>query len=269
MPFTMATWNVLATAYIRREYYPNTPPEVLDAVWRTPAMVRFAKSLGVDVLCLQEVEREVFAALEAGLGEMGYEGRYVLKGGKRPDGCAAFFRKDRFNLVSAQRFAYLDGDGGGGASGHIVQLLIVEDGGRRLALLNTHLKWDAPGTPRERQWGYRQASQALDVLRQEADGVDGEIICGDLNVTPESDVVAALLAAGFNYAHRGCDGVRTCNSSREAKLIDYLFYRGLLRSRPVLPDPIDEDTVLPSLEMPSDHLPLVARFDWTRAGVVS
>jgi endonuclease/exonuclease/phosphatase (EEP) superfamily protein YafD len=110
--------------------------------------------------------------------------------------------------------------------------------------------------------GYQQASQALDGLRTQAGAVDGEIVCGDLNVTPESDVIAALLAAGFNYAHHGCDGVRTCNSSREPKLIDYLFYRGFLGALPVLPDSIDEDTVLPSAEMPSDHLPLVAKFEW-------
>src|SRR6266567_3346963 len=131
MTFTMATWNVLATAYIRREYYPKTPPEVLDPVRRAPALASFAKSLGVDILCMQEVEREVFAGLEAGLGDVCYDGKYALKGGNRPDGCATFFRLERFNLVTAQRFAYLDGDGGGRESGHIAQLLIVKDGDRR------------------------------------------------------------------------------------------------------------------------------------------
>src|SRR5260370_37705094 len=112
MCFTVAMWNVLATAYIRPEYYPGTPPEVLDAASRVPALVRCANSLGVGILCMQEVEREVFAALEAGLGEMGYDGRYALKGRQRPDGCATFFRKDRLSLVSAQRFADLDHDSG-------------------------------------------------------------------------------------------------------------------------------------------------------------
>ena len=63
MPFTFATWNILATAYIRPAWYPRTPRNILDPLWRVPALVRYAQEMGMDILCLQEVEVEVFDAL--------------------------------------------------------------------------------------------------------------------------------------------------------------------------------------------------------------
>jgi mRNA deadenylase 3'-5' endonuclease subunit Ccr4 len=261
MSSTIATWNILATAYIRPEFYPKTPRDVLNPAWRIPALVRHAQGLGVDILCLQEVETDVFAALETGLNSLGYGGTHARKGGNRPDGCATFFRHDRFTLATVRRIAFTDGQGRAD-SGHIAQLLRLEDRGKRLAVMNTHLKWDQPDTPRERQWGYRQISEALDVLRAEAASTAGQIVCGDFNVLPQSDVVEALLRAGFDYAHRDRPGVRTCNSNGQAKLIDYLFHSDSLRARPLLPVAISEETPLPSPEQPSDHLPLLSQFDW-------
>jgi mRNA deadenylase 3'-5' endonuclease subunit Ccr4 len=259
MAFSVATWNILATSYIRRRFYPGTPPQVLDAGWRVPALARHATTLDVDILCLQEVEPAAYNALGATLGAAAYEGTLARKGRNRPDGCATFFRTHRFTLAAQKRIAYTDGDGGPD-SGHIGQLLTLESGKRRLAVFNTHLKWDQPQIEAAKQFGYRQIMQALNELATA--GVDGRILCGDFNVTPDSDVIKAVEAAGMNYAHRGRAGLATCNSNREAKLIDYLFFDAALRATPVLPQKIGDDTILPSLEQPSDHLPLAAEFDW-------
>jgi endonuclease/exonuclease/phosphatase family metal-dependent hydrolase len=209
---------------------------------------------------MQEVEADVFAAFEAGLAGLGYTGVHALKGANRPDGCAAFFRTSCFELITAGRMAYADGEVDGRPSGHIAQLLLFKQQEKVLAVLNTHLKWDPPETPRERQWGYRQITQAVGMLDAEATSAAGQIVCGDLNVTPESDVVATLLEAGFDYTHRRDSGARTCNSNGEPKLIDYLFYRGDLQADPVPLPAIDGRTPLPSPEQPSDHLPLLAHF---------
>jgi mRNA deadenylase 3'-5' endonuclease subunit Ccr4 len=260
MAFTVATWNILATSYIRREFYPKTPPQVLDPAWRLPELVRHAAALAVDILCLQEVETPAFAALQEGLAQAGYIGRHALKGRNRPDGCATFFRG--FSLVEERRIAYADGSGGRD-SGHIGQLLILSRDNKRLGILNTHLKWDPPGTERDRQWGHRQILLAIETLLQTSP-LDGQIICGDFNVTGESDVVQTLRAAGMDYAHRQCPGIATCNSNGDARLIDYLFHSASLHAKPSLPPPIDGRTVLPSPEQPSDHAPLMAEFDWVQ-----
>jgi len=266
MPFSVATWNILATAYIRRDFYPKVPRQVLDPAWRVPALARRAAALGVDILCLQEVEAPAFAALQDSLGAE-YTGLHARKGYNRPDGCATFFRGGRFTLTGDRRVAFADGNGGLD-SGHIGQLLTFDQEGRRLAVLNTHLKWDPPLTERARQVGYRQILLALDALR-ETGSLEARILCGDFNVTPESTVVEALFAAGMNYAHRDCAGIATCNSHRHASLIDYLFFDGPLRAKPFPPDPIDGNTMLPSHEQPSDHLPLAAEFEWVEKSDVS
>jgi mRNA deadenylase 3'-5' endonuclease subunit Ccr4 len=252
MGFTLGTWNVLANGYIRPQYYPRTPPEVLDPVRRVPALVRHAAGLGLDILCLQEVETDIFLALQRGLSAGAYAGMHALKGGRRPDGCATFFRSDRFTLVSNRRVAYGDG------SGHVAQVLQFRHEGRRLEILNTHLKWDPPETPRVHQWGYRQVSEALQLWQLQS----GRILCGDLNALPASDVVEKLQSAGFDYVHRSYPGVRTSNANGEAKLIDYLFCDQSLRGAARLPMPIDDCTPLPSPDQPSDHLPLLAEFSW-------
>ena len=251
MSFTIATWNVLATAYIRPAFYPRTSPEFLNASWRVPALVSYARTLEADIICLQEVERAVIAALQEGLP--GFEGTYAAKGLKRPDGCATFFRADRVTLMNIRRVEYDD------RSGHIAQYMLFETEGHRLAVVNTHLKWDPPETPREKQWGYGQIRQALSLMTEPS---DGQILCGDLNVTPEADVVQVLLESGFDYAHRNMPNMATCNSNRHAKLIDYLFSRGSLALEPVIPAAIDDETPLPSSAQPSDHVPLLARVEW-------
>ena len=82
-PFSLCTWNILATSYIRPEYYPNTPPAILDPGWRLPALVRRARELQADILCLQEVEAASFATLRSGLEPQGYAGRLAMKGGRK------------------------------------------------------------------------------------------------------------------------------------------------------------------------------------------
>ncbi len=253
MAFTLVTWNVLATAYIRATFYPRTPVWCLDPEWRHPRITLRAISFDADVLCLQEVDADVFGALYARLASAGYFGELALKEGK-PEGCATFVRQGCFTKIESRRVAYHDG-GGAADSGHIAHVVTADHDGARVTFLNTHLKWDPPRTPVEQQWSMKQAREALDVLADTK--AAAEIVCGDLNVTPESDVVRALQAAGFDYAHK--DGeVMTCNSNSVAKLIDYVFFRGVLRVVGQRPRVIDGRTPLPSDDEPSDHLPLVA-----------
>jgi endonuclease/exonuclease/phosphatase family metal-dependent hydrolase len=148
---------------------------------------------------------------------------------------------------------------GGPNTGNIAQILAVEVSGVHLDLINTHLKWDPPGTPLHQSLGYRQASQAVAALPAKAAGAV-QIICGDLNVTPDSPVIELLTEAGFDFTHHPGPGVFTCNTGREPKLIDYIFFRGSVRAEPVKLPVIDGDTPLPSTEQTSDHLPLIANF---------
>jgi CCR4-NOT transcription complex subunit 6 len=56
MSFSVASYNVLAGAYIHPGWYPGTPASVLALAWRKSAVVQRVADLGADVICLQEVE---------------------------------------------------------------------------------------------------------------------------------------------------------------------------------------------------------------------
>ena len=256
--FTLATWNILATAYIRPDFYPNSPPHVLSTRWRVPVLGQKAEELNVDILCLQEVEDETFMPIQGRLEPLGYSGSFAKKGRRKPDGCATFFRTDRCRLLAERRLVFADGIDGP-SSGNVAQVMALDVLDVRLDVVNTHFKWDPPGTPRERMLGYRQASLALSALPAPTPaGV--QIICGDFNVTSDSPVIELFTAAGFDHTHHARPGVFTCNSSRQPKLIDYIFYRGPVRAEGVPVPQIDGETALPSPEQPSDHLPLIAQF---------
>jgi mRNA deadenylase 3'-5' endonuclease subunit Ccr4 len=254
--FTAATYNVLATAYIRPDFYPRTLAARLDPSWRVPALVAHVAHLAADVICLQEVEAAPFAALRDGLAPASYEGSYAAKSDSRPDGCATFLHADMLALRDERRLVYADG------SGHIALVTRLARAGRLLGVANTHLKWDPPNTPVAARHGMRQIDELLATIAADRE-CEAWLICGDLNATPESEVIARLQRAGFVAAHRLLPTAFTANSNGVAKTIDYLFHTERLRAVPVAPPPLDGATPLPSPEQPSDHLALVASFDWT------
>jgi protein angel len=250
MTFIVATYNVLATGYVQRERYPNTPLELLRDARRKPALAEYIAALEADIYCLQEVERDAFTLVRARLEVLGYVGTLAMKGGQRPDGCAAFFRTDRIELFEERRLEYDDGDGGR-PSGYVAQLLLFAIEGRTLHVANTHLMWDAPYAPAEARRGLRQV-QALLAERDRRQERIPWIICGDLNATPDSDVIGALRSAGFTFTHAAAPAP-TCNANRLAKLIDYVLYEPPLLGEPCPVTPIDDTTPLPSATEPSDH----------------
>ena len=119
MSFSLTTYNVLAQAYITPTRYPRTPGPVLASAWRRPALVRHIVALGTDVVCLQEVEDETFAAVQQALQPLGYTGHFARKGGGKPDGCATFVRQSPLTWGTVHPLMYSDGAGTERDSGHL------------------------------------------------------------------------------------------------------------------------------------------------------
>ena len=262
MAFTVATYNALASAYIQRAWYPRTPALALEPAWRAPALVRHVSKLGADIFCLQEMEPETFVAFRTTLGEQGYGSQYARKLAQRPDGVAIFYRRAAFELLSARVIAYSDGAGVAPDTGYVALIALLRNPGGILGVINTHLIWDPPSTARGMQLGLSQAQQLLAELESGAADARGWIVSGDFNVTPESEIVALIKQAGFQYAHRDLPEVYTCNFGANARLIDYLFHSEKLRAEPARPTRIDDRTILPSADEPSDHVAIMATFHW-------
>ena len=263
LSFSVATYNVLANAYANRAWYRRTPSMVLNPAWRVPALVEHISALKTDVLCLQEVEPDVFATLRASLAPSRYNVQYARKSGDHPDGVAIFYHREKFELVSASRFIFADQEGAAPDSGYIALTAILRAPEGVIGVINTHLLWDPPGTPPESRRGYRQARQLLAEWAKIAGSAGAWILAGDFNVTPDNALVGMIRQAGLDYAHRASENGATCNVHGDARMIDYIFYSHPLCSKPEAITPVHDLTVLPSAQQPSDHVAIVARFSWT------
>ena len=105
--FTVMSYNVLADVYCTTEMYGYAPPWALSWYFRRQNILKELVQMDADVLCLQEVQSDHFEDFFQGeLAKYGYssvykkktaqifsEGKYVI------DGCAIFFKKDKFALI--------------------------------------------------------------------------------------------------------------------------------------------------------------------------
>jgi mRNA deadenylase 3'-5' endonuclease subunit Ccr4 len=252
LSFSVASYNVLAGAYIHPAWYRRTPTMVLQPAWRVPALAQHVANLSTDVICLQEVEIETLGALRTRLAALGYAAEYARRKGGQPDGSATFYRKEIFAFGGVHAMAYEEEDG------DIALIVSLQIGDRSIAIANTHLAWDPPDTRSQARRGTRKIRRLL--AECEADAGPAWLICGDLNATPDSEIVAACRRAGFQYSHCGLTGAYTCNANGRAKTIDYLFHSPALGAEPQSLPRITDESALPSAAEPSDHLPVASRF---------
>ena len=65
--FSATTYNVLAQCYVRPDRYRTSPAEALEPTSRRARLLARIEGLGSDLLCLQEVEPDIYEALRARL----------------------------------------------------------------------------------------------------------------------------------------------------------------------------------------------------------
>jgi endonuclease/exonuclease/phosphatase family metal-dependent hydrolase len=245
----VVSWNVLADAYVRREYYPHLAdrPNVLDRAGRRRAvadrLLDFAK---VDVLCLQEVDAALFALAEERLSESA--GRLFKKRGKG-EGCAIFVRHAITSDAQWTEHVFSD------RSSHIA--LGVTFAG--VSVVTTHLKWEPEGTDAAAHRGRIQLAELLDTWSK-----GSRIVCGDFNAGPESDVLRLAEERGLKDAYATLPEAYTCNANGKKKRIDFILHSSDFVARPTPIATIDDDTPLPSDTQPSDHVAIDASFERER-----
>ena len=247
----IVSWNVLADAYVKPAYFPHTPSKLLQPGQRVGGLVTRIDALAPDVLCLQEVEPPLFSVLMARLGMAGHFAQKI----NRPDGCATFVRTP-LEISEVREVRFTDG------SGSLALLVTVSGPGIPAAFVvaNTHLKWDAPNTPLDRQRGRAQVLELVAALDRPGADTPIRVVCGDFNANPESPVCTALRTAGLVEPFADRDAAWTSNANGVAKRIDFVFHSPRWRANPVNPPVIDGATPLPSEAEPSDHLPVVVDF---------
>jgi endonuclease/exonuclease/phosphatase family metal-dependent hydrolase len=254
----IATYNVLADAYVKPEYFRHIDPSALKASVRYPRIVERVLGLGADIICLQEVEHELFRSLTSQLRRSGYLGRWAHKDGSKPDGVATFVKLPYRNLGA--RIVSLSDQSAADASGHVALITRVACGDARITVANVHLKWDQPNLTGDNHAGYAQARVLLDDLAHERP----VIVCGDLNATSRSAILEDFRSAGFTDTHS--DENPTCSHDGCVSKIDYILLRGGLHGeigyRAKDAQIISVDAPVPSLDEPSDHIPVITTIEF-------
>eukprot|EP00095_Tigriopus_kingsejongensis_P002523 maker-scaffold838_size90379-snap-gene-0.11 protein:Tk02523 transcript:maker-scaffold838_size90379-snap-gene-0.11-mRNA-1 annotation:"hypothetical protein DAPPUDRAFT_302699" len=101
-PFSLMTYNILADDYAQThaQLYQDVNPDDIRWEVRLPRLLAEIEARDPDVLCLQEVQEEHYGELHGRLTAAGYVGVYKKKTHFKPDGCAIFFKSNRFELVA-------------------------------------------------------------------------------------------------------------------------------------------------------------------------
>ncbi|GAB4851496.1 Carbon catabolite repressor protein 4 1 [Ancistrocladus abbreviatus] len=101
--FTVLSYNVLADVYATSESYGYCPSWALSWPYRRQNLLREIVGYRADIVCLQEVQTDHFEEFfSPELDKHGYQALYKRKTSEVShtlDGCATFFRRDRFSHV--------------------------------------------------------------------------------------------------------------------------------------------------------------------------
>lgn len=105
--FTVLSYNILSDAYATNELYSYCPSWALSWPYRRQNLLREIVGYRADIVCLQEVQSDHFEEFFAPeLDKHGYQALYKRKTNEvysgnthTVDGCATFFRRDRFSHV--------------------------------------------------------------------------------------------------------------------------------------------------------------------------
>ncbi|XP_049619169.1 CCR4-NOT transcription complex subunit 6-like [Syngnathus scovelli] len=241
--FTVMCYNVLCDKYATRQLYGYCPSWALSWEYRKKGIMEEINSCDADIVSLQEVETEQYYAffLET-LKSRGYDGYFCPKSRaklvseqerKHVDGCAVFFRTDKFTLVQKHtvefnQVAMANSEGSEVMLNRVmtkdnvgvaVLLEVNKDlfsGGaksspspptRALVLVaNAHMHWD----PEYSDVKLIQTVMFLSELKSIAERAAGEagasaipiVLCGDLNSLPDSGVVEYLSNGGVADNHK-------------------------------------------------------------------
>ncbi|XP_069701047.1 nocturnin isoform X3 [Periplaneta americana] len=283
-------WNVLSQALGQmNDNFVCCPDEALEWRSRRYHMVEELVGYCPDILCLQEVDH--FNFLKKVLGSQGYSGMFFpkpdspclyIKGNNGPDGCAIFFRDDKFELLKAET-RILEVWRVQSNQVAVIMLLRVRETGQEICVATTHLK--ARNGALLSTLRNEQGKDLLDFVMSHCGGRP-VIICGDFNAEPTEPVYLTILSnrvlrlasayAASGSASSHCDVTESAmreppyttwkirEEGEVCHTIDYVFYsQDTFTVEAVLDFPSGEEIGegrVPSFNYPSDHFSLVCDF---------
>ncbi|XP_033112060.1 nocturnin-like isoform X2 [Anneissia japonica] len=279
-------WNILADALGNGgDNFIKCPKEALN--WETRKF-RILEELLIydpDVMCLQEVDHyhDFFDPI---LKVLGYHGTFMAKPSSPcldnpynngPDGCALFFKSDKFDLINCEKLVLkVTHDGYQRWSNQVgiistLRYNILGQSKKEIVVGVTHLKAKAGCE-------YIRHSQGLDLHEHFSNQIGSHpgVLVGDFNAETSEEVYCVFAESPLNlnsaYKLLSKDGQtepdyttwKIRKNGEQCHTIDYMWYtkEGLAVKR-LLHIPTGEEIGkdrLPSETYPSDHLSLVCDF---------
>ncbi|XP_037833153.1 nocturnin isoform X2 [Kryptolebias marmoratus] len=280
-------WNILAQALGEgKDGFIRCPLEALSWPERKYLILEEILTYLPDILCLQEVDH-YYDTFQPILASLGYHGSFLAKPwspcldveqNNGPDGCALFYRRSRFSLLSTSNLR-LSAMMVPTNQVAIIQTFMCQVTGRWLCVAVTHLKARSG-------WERLRSAQGADLLQnlrgitsqsrcrsKEPLGTIPLVVCGDFNAEPSEDVYRRFNSSplGLNSVYKllSSDGQmepayttwKIRPSGESCSTLDYIWYtHDALSVESLLDIPTEEQigpNRLPSYHYPSDHLSLL------------
>ncbi|XP_018579582.1 nocturnin isoform X2 [Anoplophora glabripennis] len=279
-------WNILSQALGQmNDNFAKCPDEALEWNSRRYLIVEELVEYCPDIICLQEVDH--FNFLSHILDTQGYTGMFFPKpdspcfyihGNNGPDGCAIFYRKDKFDLLKAET-RILEIWRVQSNQVALLMTLRIKETGQEVCVTTTHLK--ARNGALLSTLRNEQGKDLLQFISKHC-GSRPLILAGDFNAEPIEPIYNTILSdshLGLSSAYANCDtNPKLSSAEREppyttwkirdegevCHTIDYVFYsKDSLEVDAVLELPTEEEigeNRVPSFAYPSDHFSLVCDF---------
>ncbi|KAJ1437936.1 Endonuclease/exonuclease/phosphatase [Sesbania bispinosa] len=215
--FTVASYNILAdrNASQHRDLYVKVPSRYIN--WDRRKRVICTELFGwdPDIICLQEVDK--YFELSNILVKAGYAGSYKRRTGDTVDGCAMFWKADKFRLLDGESIQFKDI----GLRDNVAQLLVFEmceSDSRRLLVGNIHVLYN-PNRGEVKLGQIRFLSSRAQTLSEKW-GNAPVVLAGDFNSTPQSGIYKFLSSSELDimlYDRKEISGQKRC---RPAQVLD-------------------------------------------------
>jgi protein angel len=208
LTFTVCSYNVLCQRTLNlflEQLYSHCAFEHLTWQRRWPMLAVEFRMLDSDIFCMQEVQYDHFEQdYLPFFSKLGYDGTFKKKLKKKSDGCATFWRRDKFRPVQVQPIEY-SFPAPHDHSDCVALITVLEPTNakcdhsvQRVIVANTHLIYQpALGATK-----LCQAALLLAHLQKMSRRYSSAplIVCGDFNSTPFSPLYSLMVEGELKYS---------------------------------------------------------------------
>ncbi|KAK9198906.1 hypothetical protein WN944_014092 [Citrus x changshan-huyou] len=209
--FSVVSYNILGdkNAFKHRDLYQNVRYEYMKWNRRKRLICQELIGLNPDIICMQEVDRyfDILNVME----KVGYAGCYKRRTGYNVDGCAMFWKADKFRLLEQTSIEFKEF----GLRENVAQLSAFEmrnTKSRRVLVGNIHVLYN-PNRGEVKLGQICFLSSRARIVAEKWGNIP-VVLAGDFNITPQSAIYKFLSSSELNiksYDRRDLSGQRSCH----------------------------------------------------------